>query len=252
MNAVFIPDLWEEKEKPTVNLDFSNYATKTDLNNFVLKNTLIDMNNNRVINLAAPSSNKDAVTKEYIDAQVSSRLNKAGDMMNGTLDMKGNKISRVGDPTTNDHAANKRYVDSVISSIASAIPYMKVWKFDYSGSENAKVWYRSSQLRDEKFRNVAPENVVLYASCKHTASPQVSLTATAGVLHIRDDIMTVRIQVNNGKGSPWTIDFEVFVKVIIIPSVGMQRAVRSANEEIASEQTTVYAVSQKTLRELSS
>ena len=76
----------------------------------------MNMNNKKIINLAAPTTNNDAATKKYVDDNSSSDLSpyfkKDGSVaMTGNINANNNKITNVGTPTANTDAATKKYVD---------------------------------------------------------------------------------------------------------------------------------------------
>lgn len=72
----------------------------------------------RLMNVATPLDNTDAVNKQYADSVVSeiksSYLPLSGGTLSGVLSAGGNKIISVATPTGNADAANKSYVDSQI------------------------------------------------------------------------------------------------------------------------------------------
>jgi hypothetical protein len=66
-DKIFIPELWEDKS--AINLE--KYALKSDLNNFHLKNTNINMNDNTIENIKIGGIN-DAVNKSFVENRISS------------------------------------------------------------------------------------------------------------------------------------------------------------------------------------
>lgn len=73
---------------------------------------VIDMGTtNKIINLADPVNNMDAVNLQTADARY---VNAAGDTMTGPLTMSA-------DPTQNMHAATKQYVDSTVNTMKTTI-----------------------------------------------------------------------------------------------------------------------------------
>lgn len=78
----------------------------------------LNMNSQKIINLATPTLSTDATTKAYVDAQFSGAG--TGDFKaNGTVAMTGNlnmntsnKIVNLAAPTLSADATNKTYVDT--------------------------------------------------------------------------------------------------------------------------------------------
>ena len=73
----------------------------------------LDLKLKRVINLANPVGDRDAVNKSYADNKVS----KTGDKMTGDLDMSGNEIKNLKEASSSDatFAANVNYVNKTIN-----------------------------------------------------------------------------------------------------------------------------------------
>ena len=81
---------------------------------------ILNMGNNKVTSLAAPTATGDAANKSYVDTQDGTRVAKSGDTMSGNLDMGSNRISNLASPSTPSDAANRSYVDSILGSATSA------------------------------------------------------------------------------------------------------------------------------------
>ena len=81
----------------------------------------LDLKSKRIINLANPVGDRDAVNKSYADNKVKTTLNslvsKAGDKMTGDLDMSGNEIKNLKEASSLDatFAANVNYVNKTIN-----------------------------------------------------------------------------------------------------------------------------------------
>jgi hypothetical protein len=73
---------------------------------------VLNMNSNKITNLANPTVAQDAATKTYVDIQDSLRVAKAGDTMAGILDMGMNRIISLTDPTAAQDAATWAYSDA--------------------------------------------------------------------------------------------------------------------------------------------
>ena len=90
----------------------------------------LNMGNNKVTNVAAPTATSDAVNKGYVDTAVSGLtdgttalpyVKKAGDTMAGNLNMGSFLVSQSSLPTENQHVANKKYVDDKDAALDAAI-----------------------------------------------------------------------------------------------------------------------------------
>ena len=87
----------------------------------------LDLKSKRIINLANPVGDKDAVNKSYADAKVKNALNslvsKTGDKMTGDLDMSGNEIKNLKEAASSDatFAANVNYVNKTVSDSNATI-----------------------------------------------------------------------------------------------------------------------------------
>jgi hypothetical protein len=103
----------------------------------------VDADQNKIVDLAEPTSAQDAATKNYVDTELADHAddvsgvhgvtgnvvgttdtqtltNKtlgAGNSLSEDLDADGNKITNVGTPTADTDAANKAYVDSVATGL---------------------------------------------------------------------------------------------------------------------------------------
>ena len=83
----------------------------------------LNLNNNKIVGLATPTTNTDAATKKYVDdntaaPDLSDYLEKDGTVaMTGNLNLNNNKIVGLATPTTNTDAATKKYVDDITESI---------------------------------------------------------------------------------------------------------------------------------------
>ena len=83
----------------------------------------LNLNNNKIVGLATPTTNTDAATKKYVDdntaaPDLSDYLENDGTVaMTGNLNLNNNKIVGLATPTTNTDAATKKYVDDITESI---------------------------------------------------------------------------------------------------------------------------------------
>lgn len=85
----------------------------------------VNLNNNKIINLATPTASGDAVSKAYVDGAIgavgAAYVDVTGDTMSGVLNMGVNKIINVASPTLGFDAANKTYVDTLVTNNSSAV-----------------------------------------------------------------------------------------------------------------------------------
>ena len=169
---IFIPELWEDKAE--MNLD--NYALKTDLNNFILKNTNINMNDRTIENVKVGGTN-DAVNKSYVDNLINS-------------------------------------VNTLIISLQSKIPYMTFIKESVAGSETAvKIIQRS--IDDPVFNGLKPENILLIPRVESTSN-EVPLNLNARVVSISNNIVNINIKIENKWKQGWDVNVTVYVYILIV------------------------------------
>lgn len=90
----------------------------------------LNMQNNKVTNVAAPTETADAANKGYVDTAISGLTNgttampyvkKAGDTMTGNLGMGSYMVTQISPPVENGHLANKKYVDDKDAVLDAAI-----------------------------------------------------------------------------------------------------------------------------------
>ena len=171
-NKIFIPELWEPKTGE--NLD--NYAQKSELNNFILKNTNINMNNHTIENVKN-SGNNDAVNKLYVDTQISS-------------------------------------VNSQVNLVRGNLPYMTFIKESVSGSETA-VKIIPKSIEDPVFIGLKAENVLLIPRVEHSSN-EIPLNPNAKVISINNNILNINIRIENKWKQGWEIPVVVYVYIIIV------------------------------------
>ena len=103
--------------------DLSSYITRSEATTAFVDvagdsmNANLDMTNHKIINLADPTSNKDAINKDYVDNNFVSQTNttyvkKVGDSMTGILSMGNNKITNLANPTVGTDVVNMNYAQS--------------------------------------------------------------------------------------------------------------------------------------------
>ena len=146
MSSIFIPSEWLNKpseynsiSKLTENLDANNFQVvnlknptlPTDAVNkqsveslitatALIKNSEIDMQKNKIINLGSPQDLEDAVNKSYLDNVCLNFIKK-----NSAIDMNSNRILNLGKPVGENDAVSKSYVDNIkeaIKQTPTAIP----------------------------------------------------------------------------------------------------------------------------------
>ena len=95
-------------------ITMSNYLKKDGT---VAMTGNLNLNNNKIVGLATPTSNTDAAPKKYVDdnsgsPDLSDYLEKDGSVtMTGNLNLGSNKIVGLATPVSNTDAATKNYVD---------------------------------------------------------------------------------------------------------------------------------------------
>ena len=87
---------------------FKSYDTKLSLYGALMTGNL-DMNNNRIYNLAQPNGNDQPATKIWPENKF---LDMSSGVLAGPLNMSNNKSAHLANPTENRDAINKSYVDT--------------------------------------------------------------------------------------------------------------------------------------------
>ena len=91
---------------------------------------ILDMQNNRIIQVSTPSLGTDAVNKNYVDnyvasytaSQLANYLPLTGGNLTGTLDLGNNNITSVADPINPTDATNRQWVESYVTSSITSLP----------------------------------------------------------------------------------------------------------------------------------
>ena len=102
----------------------------------------LDLKSKRIINLANPVGDRDAVNKSYVDEKVSNK---------GDLDMGGNEIHNVKTPEPEDvsHAANVNYVNKTVDKSESiTLRKMSEMRTYVDESVPRKVFYKGYLKHD--------------------------------------------------------------------------------------------------------
>ena len=119
--SIYLKDYMQREEilKRIDSLNSKKDTSSKNLNSKKDDKKNLDLKSKRIINLANPVGDKDAVNKEYSDLKVS----KAGDKMAGVLDMSGNEIKNLKEASSSDatFAANVNYVNKTISDSNATI-----------------------------------------------------------------------------------------------------------------------------------
>ena len=178
-SKIFIPELWE----PKIEDKFNDYAQKSDLNHFILKNTDINMNDHAIENVKN-GGNSDAVNKSYVDTAI----NSVNTLINS--------------------------INTLISSVQSKIPYMTFIKETVSGSETSvKIIQRS--IENPVFTGLKPENVLLIPRVESTSN-NIPLNLDAKVVSINNNIVNFNIRIENRWKQGWELDVVVYVYILIV------------------------------------
>ena len=128
------------KKIDSLNSNKDNKKTTTQPKN-------LDLKSKRIINLANPVGDKDAVNKDYADAKVS----KTGDTMTGDLDMGGREIKNLKYPTDVYHAANVDYVNRTVDNREYIIQRRLTETFNKMKTlvkDNKKIFYKGYLKHD--------------------------------------------------------------------------------------------------------
>ena len=94
-------------------------ATRGYIKNFTRNNFLkldgtnnmaggLDLNNDKITNVADPTEDDDAINKRYLESATNNFLRRDG----GDLNLDNNKIVNLSEPTEVQDATTKQYVDS--------------------------------------------------------------------------------------------------------------------------------------------
>ena len=169
---IFIPQLWQDES----NINLDDYVQKSELNNFILKNTDINMSDHVIENVKNKGSN-DAVNKSYVDNQITP-------------------------------------INNLISSVQNKIPYMNFIKETVTGSETAVKSIQKS-IRDPAFNGLLPENILLIPRFDYKTN-EGPLNLNAKVVSISNNTLTFNIKIDNKHKNGWDVTVVVYVYIIII------------------------------------
>ena len=125
--SIYLKD-YMQREEILKRIDSLNSKKDNDINSKKTPKNL-DLKLKRIVNLANPIGDRDAVNKSYVDEKVSNK---------GDLDMGGNSIKNVKtpEPSDVDHASNVNYVNRTVDKRES-ITLQKI-----SESVPKKVFYK--------------------------------------------------------------------------------------------------------------
>ena len=124
--SIYLKD-YMQREEILKRIDSLNSKKDDNLNLKKDNKKNLDLKSKRIVNLANPVGDKDAVNKCYADNKVKTHVNslvsKKGDKMTGDLDMSGNEIKNLKEASSSDatFAANVNYVNKTISNSNSVI-----------------------------------------------------------------------------------------------------------------------------------
>ena len=100
----------------------------------------LDMNNNRIYNVAQPNGDNQPATKIWSENKF---LDKSSGVMAGPLNMSNNKITHLANSTANEDAMNKSYIDT---------NFLKLSGGDITGVVSKKI---QSTMFDKSLQNYA-------------------------------------------------------------------------------------------------
>ena len=124
--SMYLKD-YMQREEILKRIDSLNSKKDDNLNLKKDNKKNLDLKSKRIVNLANPVGDKDAVNKSYVDIKVKTHVNslvsKKGDAMTGVLDMSGNEIKNLKEASSLDatFAANVNYVNKTISNSNATI-----------------------------------------------------------------------------------------------------------------------------------
>ena len=124
--SIYLKD-YVQREEILKRIDSLNSKKDNNLNSNKVKAKNLDLKLKRIINLANPLGDKDAVNKSYADNKVKTHVNslvsKAGDTMTGDLDMSGNEIKNLKEASSSDatFAASVNYVNKTVNNSNAVI-----------------------------------------------------------------------------------------------------------------------------------
>ena len=126
--SIYLKD-YMQREEILKRIDSLNSKKDKNLNSKKDDKKNLDLKLKRIVNLANPIGDRDAVNKSYVDEKV---------IRKGDLDMGGNSIHNVKTPETKDvdHAANVNYVNKTVDN-SESITLQKI-----SESVPKKVFYK--------------------------------------------------------------------------------------------------------------
>ena len=133
--SLYLKD-YMQREEILKRIDSLNSKKDNNLNSKKDDKKNLDLKSKRIINLANPVGDRDAVNKSYVDTKVSKK---------GDLDMGGNEIHNVKTPEPEDisHAATVNYVNKTVD-INSSITLRKMSEIKTYIDESVpkKVFYK--------------------------------------------------------------------------------------------------------------
>ena len=144
--SIYLKDYMQREEilKRIDSLNSKKEPQVTTLGAIASKAKNLDLKSKRIINLANPVGDRDAVNKSYVDEKVITTL---GDIASrkGDLDMGGNSIHNVKTPEPEDvsHAANVNYVNKTVDK-SESITLRKISEIKTYVDESVprKVFYK--------------------------------------------------------------------------------------------------------------
>ena len=119
--SIYLKD-YMQREEILKRIDSLNSKNDDNLNLKKDNKKNLDLKSKRIVNLANPVGDKDAVNKSYADNKVKTHVNslvsKKGDAMTGDLDMSGNEIKNLKEASSSDatFAASVNYVNKTVSN----------------------------------------------------------------------------------------------------------------------------------------
>ena len=161
-------------------INFSGTAsgTRTVLETLAGGADPVDVNNQRITNVSAPSSGTDAANKTYADGVVTaSRVLTALAAATGDVAVNGQKITGVATPGASTDAANKDYVDTAVAALSSS-GSAALYGAGVNGA--ATISGNTTLTEAKQYTTLAVDAAISLAASGYSVDARTSITIGAG------------------------------------------------------------------------